>query len=116
MPCGMLLVAACARWPEVLFKAFDVLDGFEPRAECAVGWYGYLVRLLRVADGNSWKPMFDEISQGRNRCYTGLLWLCKILGVVECSLDPPMSSNVVKLGASQKMYLLSQTKSRAVSA
>ena len=99
-----LLLMACVRWPQVLFKAIDVLDGFEPRGGCAAGWYAYLVRLLRLASGNSWKAMFDEICQGRNRCCFGLLWLCKALGVVAVCRQDATPCEVVTLGVSQTTY------------
>ena len=47
--------------------------------------------------------MFDEISQGRNRCCTGLLWLCKALEVVAGDATP---GEVVTLGVSQKTYVI----------
>ena len=103
-----LLLMAHVRWPLVLFKAFDALDGFEPRGGCAADWFAYLVRLLRVASGNSWKAMFDEIGQGRNRCHTGLLSLCKALGVVKAGFEPRPegSCELVTLGKSQKSYVI----------
>ena len=101
-----LLLISCVRWPQVLFQVFDALDGFEPRAGCAADWYAYLVRLLRLANGNSWKAMFDEISQGRNRCCTGLLWLCKALEIVAVQHRHGISGEVVTLGVSQKTYAI----------
>ena len=111
-----LLLISCVRWPQVLFQVFDALDGFEPREGCAADWYAYLVRLLRLASGNSWKAMFDEISQGRNRCCTGLLWLCKALGVVVDGPRDATPGEVLNLGVSQKKLMLLQTLARAVSA
>ena len=99
-----LLLIACVRWPQVLFQVFDALDGFEPRGGCAADWYAYLVRLLRPASGNSWKAMFDEISQGRNRCCTGLLWLCKALEIVAVDPQDATPGEVVMLGANGRRY------------
>ena len=101
-----LLLISCVRWPQVLFQVFDALDGFEPRGGCAADWYAYLVRLLRVASGNSWKAMFDEISQGRNRCCTGLLWLCMALEIVAVDPRDATPGEVVTLGVSQKTYVI----------
>ena len=101
-----LLLVACVRWPQVLFHVFDALDGFEPRGGCAADWYAFLVRLLRVAGGKPWKAMFDEISQGRNRCCTGLLWLCKALGVVAVGSLGATRGEEVTLGVSQKFYVI----------
>jgi len=103
-----LLLISLVRWPQVLLQVFDALDGFEPREGCAADWYAYVVRLLRLASGNSWKAMFDEISQGRNRICTGLLWMCKALEII--AVDPQDAhatpGDVVSLGVSQKTYAI----------
>ena len=103
-----LLLISLVRWPQVLFQVFDALDGFEPREGGAADWYAYIVRLLRLASGNSWKAMFDEISQGRNRICTGLLWMCKALEII--AVDPQDAyatpGDVVSLGVSQKKYAI----------
>ena len=101
-----LLLVACVRWPAVLFHISDTFDGFEPRSSTASDWCAFLVRLLRFASGNPWPAMFKEISQGRNRCYTGLLWLCKTLGIVSALDEPRDGDDVVILGLSQKKYLV----------
>ena len=106
-----LLLMAAVRWPMVLFRAMDQFQGFEPRRASAADWYGYLVRLLRVADGHSWKAMFDEIRVGRNSALTGLLWLCRTLGIVtllseEATEADAPPDRVLFLGVTQKKYIL----------
>ena len=101
-----LLLMACVRWPEVLRQGIGALEGFEPRDGRPSDFYAYFVRLLRRADGHTWKHMFDEISQGRNTCYIGLLWLCKILGFVREYVEGDADVEVVRIGVSQKQYVI----------
>ena len=99
-----LLIIACVRWSAVVYQAMGALDGFEPRSGSPAGWHLYLVRLLRLADGHTWKAMFNEIIQGRGGFHFGLLWLCKTLGVVRDCPEDATGCEVVKLGVSQKAY------------
>ena len=108
-----LLLMACVRWPEVLRQAIAALEGFEPRDGRPEDFYAYLVRLLRLADGHTWKRMFDEISQGRNRCCYGLLWLCKSLGFVRKYVNGETDVEVVTIGVRQKKYVIERLGANA---
>ena len=68
-----LLVVGCLRWPPVVFRALELLNGFEPRGATPGDWHHYLVRLLCYADVKPWQHMFDQISPGRSRVVFGLV-------------------------------------------
>ena len=108
-----LLLLACVRWPEVLRQAIAALEGFEPRDGRPEDFYAYLVRLLRLADGQTWKHMWEEINQGRNTCNYGLLWLCKFLGIAREHVDGDADVEVVRIGASQKMYVIERLRANS---
>ena len=110
-----LVVIACARWPTVVRASLSMLAGFEPRTASPAQWHEYLCRLLRWASGHPWDEMFYNITPGRTRCCSGLVWLCKRIGVVACGDDEASMTerDEVQLGSSQSSYIILDAASSA---
>lgn len=103
----LLIMIGCVRWPVLVFRCLDLLEGFEPRTATASEWHEYIQRLVRFADGKLWKPMFDLISPGRSRCVFGLAWMAKRFGVMRKYDGKDATVRTVAIGVSQTRYVLS---------
>lgn len=105
-------LVACVHWPRVVCEAFSLLQGLEPRTATADQWHAYLVRLLEFAHGKCWSDMHRALIPGRGRCCFGLVWFCKLLGVIVKSAEREKSrGEALHLGASQAAYELGDAAS-----